>query len=142
MAQTHRSVDLAAFGSRVRARREALGLLQRALGALIGVSEPKTISAWEHGHAMPRGPRLVRLAEALGCAVDWLLYGDADDAGTEEVTDVRVVRAVREYTEADPTATLLTPEELASLRTVDFGPVAPTARLVREMALELLAQRR
>lgn len=134
-------VDLKEMGRRILARRTALGLRQRELGAKLGITEPKTISSWERGRSLPRTGTLRRLAHVLECTAEWILYGDAPE-DAEEVTDVRVVRAVREYTESDPTAPLLTPEDLDTLRRVDLGKIEPTPQIVRELALGLLAQRR
>jgi transcriptional regulator with XRE-family HTH domain len=134
-------VDLQAFGLRVRNRRQAAGLRQRELATLLEITEPKTISSWETGKSLPRTGALKRLADALGCTLEWLLHGDQPDEA-EEATDIRVVRAVRQYAESDPTAPLLTAKDLDALRRVDLGEIEPTPQIVRELALGLLAQRR
>jgi transcriptional regulator with XRE-family HTH domain len=116
-------------------------MVQRELKPLVEVAETKTISSWERGHSVPRGRKLMLLAQALGCSVEWLLYGDTEP-DAEEPTDVRVVRAVRDYEASDPTATLLTPGEIAVLRRVHLGAVEPTQNVVRALALALVEQRR
>lgn len=135
------ALDKKAFGRRVRERRVAQGLIQRELAGLVETDENKTVSSWENGHSVPRGRTLILLAQALGCSVEWLLHGDVDD-GTSDQTDVRVIKAVREYAEHDPTAPILTSDELEKLRRVHLGEIEPTPEIVRSLALGLVNQRR
>jgi transcriptional regulator with XRE-family HTH domain len=60
------------FGDRVRRRRRALGLSQRALGQLVGASE-RTVAFWEGLGYVTRAPRLARLAAVLTTTPDYLL---------------------------------------------------------------------
>lgn len=62
------------MGRRIRARREARGLTQNALGKRLGVTF-QTVSKWERGETSPEISLLAPLAEALGVSVDWLLGG-------------------------------------------------------------------
>ena len=62
-------------GERIRFRRKALNLTQKAVAEKIAVSHV-AISQWEKEETLPRGENLLRLAEALGCAPAWLVDGD------------------------------------------------------------------
>lgn len=62
-------------GERIRLRRKALNLTQKAVAEKISVSHV-AISQWEKEETLPRGENLLRLAEALGCAPAWLVDGD------------------------------------------------------------------
>ncbi|RPE03018.1 helix-turn-helix domain-containing protein [Candidatus Pantoea deserta] len=62
-------------GERIRRRRKALNLTQKAVAEKISVSHV-AISQWEKEETLPRGENLLRLAEALGCAPAWLVDGD------------------------------------------------------------------
>ncbi|MDU5473801.1 MULTISPECIES: helix-turn-helix domain-containing protein [unclassified Pantoea] len=62
-------------GDRIRFRRKALNLTQKAVAEKISVSHV-AISQWEKEETLPRGENLLRLAEVLGCAPAWLVDGD------------------------------------------------------------------
>lgn len=49
--------------------REARGLSQRELGALLGVTR-QMVNQWEHGRVEPGTAWALRIAKALGCRVD------------------------------------------------------------------------
>lgn len=66
------------FNERSKERRSALGLTQVQLAKKVGVSSV-TISQWESGDYSPKGKNLYKLAEALKCSPDWLLYGKEID---------------------------------------------------------------
>ena len=61
------------ISARIRARRKALGLTQKALGGRVGVSR-LAVNAWEGEHSRP-WEHLVELAAALDVSTDWLLTG-------------------------------------------------------------------
>ncbi len=65
------------FSSRLRQRREQLGIRKHDLATSIGVSLT-TIQQYENGQ-MPRGELAVRLSEVLDCSLDWLLAGREQD---------------------------------------------------------------
>ena len=57
---------------RIKDLREAKGLTQEALGALLGVNQ-STIASWESGKKSPTLPNLVRMADYLGVTLDELM---------------------------------------------------------------------
>ena len=88
------SNDIATFGDRVAAGREALGLSQKQLARKLGVAT-KTIDSWEHDISEPRANKLQMLAGILNVSMPWLLTGEGDgvphpEAGvtSSEVADV------------------------------------------------------
>jgi transcriptional regulator with XRE-family HTH domain len=62
------------MGARIRIRRKELGLTLKQLGEMVEASLA-TISLWERDESEPSGRRLVRLAQALECDIDWLMTG-------------------------------------------------------------------
>ena len=88
------SNDIATFGDRVAAGREALGLSQKQLARKLGVAA-KTVDNWEHDISEPRANKLQMLAGILNVSMPWLLTGEGDgvphpEAGvtSSEVADV------------------------------------------------------
>lgn len=70
--------DVATFGDRLQAAREAAGLGQAELATKLGVRD-KTLAAWEEDLAEPRGNRLQMLAGMLNVSLRWLMTGIGDD---------------------------------------------------------------
>ena len=60
--------------SRIKARRDALGISQHKVAVSCGVTG-QTVAAWEHGRSSPTVADLTRLAAALECRPSWLLDG-------------------------------------------------------------------
>ncbi len=98
------SEDMATFGDRLAAGREAAGLTQKELAQRVGI-KVSTLRAWEEDLSEPRANRLSMLAGLLGVSISWLLTGDGEgvsapdeeDAAGADVasllTDLRTVRA-------------------------------------------------
>ncbi len=64
------------ISGRITGARGVLGLTQGQLALRLGVSR-QAVNQWESGAREPRGvDTLVRLAEALGCTLDWLCAGN------------------------------------------------------------------
>ncbi len=64
------------FGQRMRKERERKGWSKVYLGSLLGVSGP-AIGNYESGRRFPDGKMLIKIAEAFGSSVDYLLgYSD------------------------------------------------------------------
>lgn len=69
---------LDAFGERLKARRDFLGLTQDFLAQKTGISRA-AIQSYEAGK-IPKGDYLLVLSELLECSVDWLLKGTLPQA--------------------------------------------------------------
>ncbi|MDG1642959.1 helix-turn-helix domain-containing protein [Klebsiella huaxiensis] len=65
------------IGSRIRERRNELGLTQRDVGAAVGRSTG-AVTQWEADMTKPNGQNLMRLAKFLNCSPEWLLSGKGD----------------------------------------------------------------
>ena len=61
------------LGNRIREARENKGLTQAELAGLVGVSR-KTINTVENGVFIPSTVVALKLAKALGCAVEELFF--------------------------------------------------------------------
>lgn len=64
-----------ALGSRIRARRDAVGLTQEKLARICGVSRA-AVAQWESGVTRPSLDNLIKAAEALSVWLSWLTTGD------------------------------------------------------------------
>lgn len=64
--------ETATLGERIKVARQAAGLSQEALGAVLGKTQ-SAVSQWELGTSVPEFDAAVPLARALGVSLDWLL---------------------------------------------------------------------
>ncbi|MGI9393573.1 MAG: helix-turn-helix domain-containing protein [Boseongicola sp.] len=84
------SNELATFGDRVAAAREAQGLNHKTLAQKLGVSA-KTLDAWENDVSEPRANKLQMLSGVLNVSIPWLLTGEGSgseaEAGAAESAD-------------------------------------------------------
>lgn len=76
--------DVATFGDRLEAAREAKGLTIEGLAQKIGV-ELSTLEAWESDADSPRASRIQMLAGLLNVSIIWLISGESN--GTQNVAD-------------------------------------------------------
>ncbi len=67
--------DLPAIGRRLQAARRLVGLRQRDIAVLAGVSETAPTN-WEAGLRRPKVSEVARLLPVLGIDLDWLYLGD------------------------------------------------------------------
>lgn len=74
---------MADFGTRMKLRREALGLRQSDLADITNFS-PITLSRYENGQRSPRFSDMAIIATALKCSVSYLL-GETDDPSVSEI---------------------------------------------------------
>lgn len=70
-------VDKVAFGARVRARRDKLGITGKQLAEAVGMKQ-QGVNNIEQG-LVERPRRLLELAKALQTTQEWLLYGDGPE---------------------------------------------------------------
>ncbi|PSL21802.1 helix-turn-helix domain-containing protein [Shimia abyssi] len=69
--------DVATFGDRLAAARDAAGLKPAEFAKRLGVKK-STIVDWEEDLSEPRANRLQMMAGLLNVSVGWLLTGDGD----------------------------------------------------------------
>ncbi|MGR3636996.1 MAG: helix-turn-helix domain-containing protein [Shimia sp.] len=91
--------EVATFGDRLAAAREAAGLKQAEFSKRLGVKK-STIAAWEEDLSEPRANRLSMMAGVLNVSVGWLLTGEGDGveflADGEEYADADLVAIVQQ----------------------------------------------
>jgi transcriptional regulator with XRE-family HTH domain len=90
--------DVATFGDRLAAAREAAGLKQGELAKRLGIKRG-TLANWEGDLSEPRANRLSMMAGLLNVSVGWLLTGDGDGVempDEEEGTDTDLLAIVQE----------------------------------------------
>ncbi|MDU8943900.1 helix-turn-helix domain-containing protein [Ovoidimarina sediminis] len=79
------SEDMATFGDRVAAAREALGMTDEELARRLGV-RLKTVQGWEQDTAEPRANKLQLLAGVLNVSIRWLLTGEGEGIDAPDPT--------------------------------------------------------
>ncbi len=62
------------FGGRLSKQRRLKGLTQKKLAEIIGVGSV-SVNKYESNKTFPEAPKLVSLAKALGCSIDYLMRG-------------------------------------------------------------------
>ncbi len=72
--------DVATFGDRLTAAREASGMDQATMAERLGV-ELQTLQNWEDDLAEPRANRLQMMAGILGVSITWLISGEGEGVG-------------------------------------------------------------
>jgi transcriptional regulator with XRE-family HTH domain len=77
MATDWYSPEVATFGDRVSAAREASGMTQAVLARRLGV-RLVTLRSWENDVAEPRANRLSMLAGLLNVSIMWLINGEGE----------------------------------------------------------------
>ncbi|SFM41539.1 helix-turn-helix domain-containing protein [Shimia aestuarii] len=77
--------DVATFGDRLAAAREAAGLKRAEFARRLGVKKI-TVADWEGDISEPRANRLQMMAGLLNVSVGWLLTGEGD--GVDAPADV------------------------------------------------------
>ena len=92
--------DVATFGDRLAAGREAAGMSQSAMAKRLGV-KVSTLRKWEDDLAEPRANRLSMMSGLLGVSMRWLITGDGQgvagpDAGPLEADKQAILNELRE----------------------------------------------
>ena len=73
--------DMATFGDRVAAAREAAGMSQKEMAKRLGI-RTATIKNWEEDLSEPRANRLSMMAGLLNVSVMWLINGEGEGMET------------------------------------------------------------
>ena len=71
------AAEIATFGDRMTAAREAAGMTQESLAKRLGVKK-STLRNWENDVAEPRANRLSMLAGMLNVSMMWLINGEGE----------------------------------------------------------------
>ncbi len=92
--------EIATFGDRMTAAREAAGMTQEALAKRLGVKK-STLRNWENDVAEPRANRLSMLAGLLNVSMMWLINGEGEgvenpDAETMPADLTEIILEIRE----------------------------------------------
>lgn len=97
------SEDIATFGDRLVAAREAMGMGQSQLARRLGV-QLKTLRNWEEDRSEPRANKLQMLAGMLNVSIIWLMSGEghglseestqSDSEGLNMLNELREIRAL------------------------------------------------
>lgn len=118
-SETWYDEDVATFGDRLAAAREAAGMTQEALSKRIGV-KLTTLRKWEQDLSEPRANKLQMTSGILGVSIPWLLIGDGDGIDAPDV----------ESTDADALALL---SELRDVRTALIAKAEHVGRLEKKL---------
>ncbi|WP_238364308.1 transcriptional regulator [Mesobacterium pallidum] len=78
--------DMATFGDRLAAARDAAKLSQAQLARRLGV-RVSTLRGWEEDRTEPRANRLSMLAGFLNVSIVWLLTGEGDGVAAPDQAD-------------------------------------------------------
>lgn len=83
------------FGTRLKERREALGLKQSDLGKLLGVTG-SAIGNYENGYSSPRADILYRAFDVLQCDANYLFQDEMSET-PDTPYDVLVMRLLDSF---------------------------------------------
>ncbi|MCR9109323.1 helix-turn-helix transcriptional regulator [Marivita sp. XM-24bin2] len=92
--------EIATFGDRMTAAREAAGMTQESLAKRLGVKKA-TLRNWENDIAEPRANRLSMLAGLLNVSMMWLINGEGEgienpDAEAPPAEMTEIILEIRE----------------------------------------------
>ncbi len=92
--------EIATFGDRMTAAREAAGMTQESLAKRLGVKKT-TLRNWENDIAEPRANRLSMLAGLLNVSMMWLINGEGEgienpDAEAPPAEMTEIILEIRE----------------------------------------------
>lgn len=87
------------FGSRLRERREALGLKQSELGKMLGITGA-AIGNYENGISSPKADILYQVFDVLKCDANYLFQDEIKELETDDFT-VPEIKMVKKYRTLD-----------------------------------------
>lgn len=88
------------FGSRLRERREELGLKQSELGKMLGVTG-SAIGNYENGVSSPKADILNKVFNVLKCDANYLFQDEMKELETDDLT-VPEIKHIKKYRLLDP----------------------------------------
>ncbi len=117
MEKADRSDELRAIGARVRQLRRENELTQEELAEKAGLSK-SFISEIEGGRTAASGLLFLKIAEALGVSVEWLLTGELPHAPAVRPSEVEIPPLVAELAEEQGWSYSETLDLAAALQTI------------------------
>lgn len=101
------------FGSRLRERREALGLKQSELGRMLGVTG-SAIGNYENGFSSPRADILYRVFDVLQCDANFLFQDEMKDAEItpQAIRERHLIDSFRQFNEEGQKKTIAYVDDL------------------------------
>ena len=122
------------FATRLRQRREALGLKQSELGRLLGVTG-SAVGNYETGVSAPKADVLYRVFRALQCDANYLFQDEIDPAHTAgALTDAAEMSMLQKYRALDTHGKALVDTVLdmenERLRVVPLHKAPPARRII------------
>lgn len=100
MEKDDRADTLAAIGARVKQRRRELDITQEALATKTALSK-SFVSEVEGGLVAASGLKYLKIAEALGVSVEWLLTGELPERPIVRPSDVEIPPFVAQVAEEE-----------------------------------------
>jgi len=100
MEKYGRAEALATIGARAKQRRRELDITQEALATRTGLSK-SFVSEVEGGQVAASGLMYLKLAEALGVSVEWLLTGELPESTIVRPSDVEIPAFVAQVAEEE-----------------------------------------
>lgn len=91
------------IGTRIKQRRNELGLKQRQIQQATGISSGN-LSDIENGNKLPSTPALLSLSSILDCSIDWMLKGDipkGENAFLSNESDLRLLDGFHKLSQED-----------------------------------------
>lgn len=116
------------FGSRLRERREALGLKQSELGKLLGITG-SAIGNYENGVSSPKADVLYRVFDVLKCDANYLFQDEMSEP-EDSAWERHLIDSFRQLNEEgqekviDYTDDLLATGKYIKIRQLDMGKEA------------------
>lgn len=89
------------FGSRLKEKRESLGITQPKLAEMLGVSKG-AIGNWETDVNSPRASLLYDIFNILHCDANYLFQDDTKDMYTKKATPEEFENIIQKYRKLDP----------------------------------------
>lgn len=107
MIQRLQKVTLEEFGNRLKTSRKSKGIPQTKIADKIGITR-QSMGNYETGRQYPTVEILIKIADYLGCSIDYLL-GRVDTLTGMSKDDEEIIRNAERYRCNERTRALLTP---------------------------------
>lgn len=88
------------IGTRIKQRRNELGLKQLQIKELTGISSGN-LSDIENGKKLPSTPALLALSDTLDCSIDWILKGKSPNSENVFLSNEREIELLNGFRQLD-----------------------------------------